>query len=66
MDRLDDLARDDPDRFPRVELERWYLAGGLNGSARVRGRVLNQILHVVTYRDQEWYVITPDGVSRWE
>jgi hypothetical protein len=66
MDRLDDLARDDPYQYPRAELERWFFAGGVNGSARIRGNVLNQVLHVTTYEAKAWFILTEDGIARWE
>jgi hypothetical protein len=65
QDRLDDLAQDDPSHFPARELEHWYFHGGVNGSAKVQGRVLNMILRTSRFMALDWYCLTAEGIVPW-
>jgi hypothetical protein len=55
----------DPDRFPAGDLERWFLAGTVDGSAKVQGRVLNAILRTSRFPPLAWYLLTEHGLEPW-
>lgn len=61
-----DRGQGDEERFSAEDLERLYLSGGVDGSAKIQGKVLNQVLNVTCYDSDRWYLLTHDRIVPWE